>query len=237
MLEPFQFKGFQVAQGAVGLKVNSDAILLGAHVFQHIQTPTRLMDVGSGTGVISAMLATHPQIPKVTAVEIDATAAGVCQKTMAMHPNAARWNCLHTDATSLTLPKPVDWVVSNPPYFKDHPSDTARGKARQQHTLPLAQLLDCAWRNTPATGRFSLIYPASDFETLRSSLLLKSWYLQHVIWISDRSNQAPKRVIVSASKSFAKERWQRMYLFNEQGEASAEYGKLVEKWYTHIPKR
>ncbi len=68
----FQFKQFGVWSHIGGFKVGTDAVLLGA--WAKVEEGEAIIEVGSGTGVISLMLGQRSRNP-IVAVELDHSAA------------------------------------------------------------------------------------------------------------------------------------------------------------------
>jgi tRNA1Val (adenine37-N6)-methyltransferase len=69
----FHFKEFKIDQSDCAMKVNTDGVLLAALV--QAKNPQRILDVGTGTGLISLMLAQRFETASIDAVEIDEKAA------------------------------------------------------------------------------------------------------------------------------------------------------------------
>ena len=70
MDKPFRFKEFTINQDKTAMKVGTDAVLLGA--WCSLETcPDTILDVGSGTGLISLMMAQRSDAETIDAVEID----------------------------------------------------------------------------------------------------------------------------------------------------------------------
>ena len=69
----FKFKNFSVQQSDAAMKVGTDAMLLGT--FIEAENKTRALDIGTGTGVLSLMLAQQNDTLQVTGVEIDQASA------------------------------------------------------------------------------------------------------------------------------------------------------------------
>ena len=73
MNKPFYFKEFTIHQDKTAMKVGTDAVLLGA--WCSLETyPDTILDVGSGTGLISLMMAQRSDAETIDAVEIDPNA-------------------------------------------------------------------------------------------------------------------------------------------------------------------
>ena len=77
MASIFRFKQFEVDQSNCAMKINTDGVLLASLV--EMDDPKRVLDVGTGTGVIALMLAQRIESGLVEAVEIDLLAAKMAE--------------------------------------------------------------------------------------------------------------------------------------------------------------
>ena len=68
----FRFKQFAVEQEDVAMKVGTDGVLLGA--WADCEGAERILDIGTGTGVIALQMAQRNSHAQIRAVEIDETA-------------------------------------------------------------------------------------------------------------------------------------------------------------------
>ena len=69
----FQFKQFRIEQNHAAMRVNTDGVLLGA--WSNISNAHRILDIGTGTGLIALMLAQRNENSTIDAVEIEEGAA------------------------------------------------------------------------------------------------------------------------------------------------------------------
>ena len=128
----FQFQQFRIEQGACAMKVSTDACLLGAAV--DLAHATRLLDIGTGTGLLALMAAQRHPTVGIEAIEIDAAAAAQAAANVAASPWATRVRVqgLSLAQFAATRPAPFSHMVCNPPFFRESlPSpDAARSTAR-----------------------------------------------------------------------------------------------------------
>ena len=70
--KPFRFKQFDIFQDKTAMKVGTDGVLLGA--WSTLETGENILDIGTGTGLISLMLAQRFPHATIDAIEIDINA-------------------------------------------------------------------------------------------------------------------------------------------------------------------
>ena len=71
--KPFQFKQFKISQENTAMKVGTDGVLLGA--WAEANKHKRILDIGTGTGLIALMVAQRFPEAQIEAIEIDTAAA------------------------------------------------------------------------------------------------------------------------------------------------------------------
>lgn len=111
----FKFKQFEVDQAGCAMRINTDGVLLGATV-KH-PSPTAILDIGTGTGVIALMLAQRFPEATIHAVEIDQQAAETANKNFQFSVFSERLTINHTSIEQYEYAQQFDLIVSNPPFF------------------------------------------------------------------------------------------------------------------------
>ncbi|MDE6778658.1 MAG: methyltransferase [Alistipes sp.] len=159
----FRFKRFTVRQPNAAMKVGTDGVLLGAWV-EVRDTDRRILDIGTGTGVIALMMAQRCEGARVTALEIDGPSAADARDNVAASPWSGRVEVVECDAALYDTPERFDLIVSNPPYFVDSllPPDSGRAAARHAASLPFGELVRTVVRLLAPGGRFALILPTDE---------------------------------------------------------------------------
>ncbi|MFC3197891.1 tRNA1(Val) (adenine(37)-N6)-methyltransferase [Parapedobacter deserti] len=184
------------------MKVNTDGVLLGA--IAATAHPRRILDIGTGTGVIALMLAQRFPLASVDAIEIDVLAAQVAGKNFQGSPFADRVASYAVAMADFETGKTYDLIVSNPPYFlhslKNH--DKRKQVARHTDMSFFSQLLARAAQWLAPDGSLQLVLPIPLAEQIATKAI--SEYKMGVQWAIDiRSFDAhpPVRRILAIGKS------------------------------------
>ena len=197
----FQFKQFTVHQQHCAMKVGTDGTLLGAWALAS-ESPCRILDIGTGTGLIALMMAQRYPQAKVTAIDIDDGAVRQAKENVSASPFVDRINVIKADVLTFEEEEKYDSIVCNPPFFEDSLTcpDPQRTEARHTVSLGYRQLMEAAFRLLKDDGCFSLIIPSDCRERLESEAHLRGFFLSRVCSIQTTPKKTPKRYMIELTK-------------------------------------
>ena len=161
-LDDLQCKGFHLIQDPRSFCFGMDAVLI-SH-FAQLRKNDKVMDLCSGNGVISILLAAKNPTNHFTALEIQQEAADRARRSVQMNKLEDRIHVVNDDVkNSRTLfePSSMDVVVSNPPYLSaDGLKNPQRDKAVSRHEvlLTLGELLEKSAYLLKPGGRLYLVH-------------------------------------------------------------------------------
>ncbi|MGN0035710.1 MAG: tRNA1(Val) (adenine(37)-N6)-methyltransferase [Bacteroidaceae bacterium] len=193
----FQFKQFTVWHDRCAMKVGTDGALLGA--WADVSGARRILDVGTGTGLVALMLAQRCPEALLTAVEIDADAAAQAAENVFRSPWPERIRVVCADFASFDAADRFDLIVSNPPYFVGSlPSpDQRRSCARHASALTYADLLVRAASLLAPGGRLALVLPLDVWPQVERIARFCRLHAHRLVRVRTTWKAAPKRVLVS----------------------------------------
>lgn len=198
--DSFKFKQFTVHQNRCAMKVGTDGTLLGAWVSVPSDS-VRILDIGTGTGLIALMLAQRAPEAIITGIDIDADA--VCQaiENVEASPFADRIQIVQADASDYKA-EPFDIIVSNPPFFVDSLTcpDNQRTMARHTASLTYTTLMRSAFKLLTDKGRFSVIIPFDGRSLLESEASLAGFIMSRICAVKTTPNKQPKRFLIEFQK-------------------------------------
>ncbi len=176
-VKPFRFKQFSVAQDQCPMKVGTDGVLLAA--WADVAGAGRVLDIGTGSGVMALILAQRAERAEVHGVEIDPNAARQAAENMAASPWPERLNTFATSIQDFAKEsrQQYDLIVSNPPFFSGGTFSDNNDRMAVRHTikLPHGDLLSAVRKLLAPNGRFAVILP--HLEGLRFRELANSYHL------------------------------------------------------------
>lgn len=143
------------------MKVGTDGVLLGAWAPECI-AGGRILDIGTGTGVMAIMAAQRNPSARIVGVEIDEMSALQARENAEASPWADRVEIVNADIRSYEAAAPFDLVISNPPYFVDSLKSPDSGRTTARHTVSLdfGELMSAVERLLAPDGLFAVIVPA-----------------------------------------------------------------------------
>ena len=132
----FQFQQFRIEQATCAMKVSTDACVLGAAV--DLAGATRLLDIGTGTGLLALMAAQRHPTVAIEAVEIDPAAATQAAANAAASPWGPRIQVrpLSLAAYAATGPASFSHIVCNPPFFQGALRSPSAARTTARHAAP-----------------------------------------------------------------------------------------------------
>lgn len=214
------------------MKVGTDGVLLGAWVSVSPRAGMRILDVGTGSGVIALMLAQRCPQAEITGMDIDADSAGQAAANFAASPWSGRLNALHGDFLSFEDAQGFDLIVSNPPFFNGTlQSPLARRRAaRHSDTLPHAEMIATAKRLLRPGGILAVILPVEEGADFRMEAFSAGLPLQRICRVSTIEGQEPKRVMMEFCATPGKLVEEELSLECADG-PSAAYRQLTQDFY------
>ena len=234
----FRFKHFTVWHDHCAMKVGTDGVLLGAWCplpATNRATPYRVLDIGTGSGLIALMLAQRLMgVGHIDAIDIDADAVAQAQDNFALSP----WgNMLHAHHSTLQdwQAEGYDLIVSNPPYFQASLKNPNQQRATARHTdsLSYEELIAHAARLLKDSGVLALILPIEAESEIRTLANHHKLYPTHITHIHSKPNKPAKRLLIALSKQEQSEETpiQTFYIESESAPRSPEYQDLTRDFY------
>ncbi|WPL50399.1 tRNA1(Val) (adenine(37)-N6)-methyltransferase [Sphingobacterium bambusae] len=214
------------------MKINTDGVIIGAMAYQ--EGAARILDVGSGTGVITLMLAQRHPEALVDAVEIDEEAYIQATYNFRQSIFADRLRSINSDFRDFHPEVSYDLIVSNPPFYTKslHNPDPRKKLAKHADFLFFEALLDFVALHLSVHGEFHCILPIGLAEEVVALMLPKrNLYLQRIINISSYPDADPIRSLLAIGKRTGEVGYDTLIIYERRAEHTEEYKNLLKPYF------
>lgn len=222
------------------MKVSTDACIQGAWAAKlwRSEALMDILDIGTGTGLLSLMLAQKLSDATISAIEIESAAQEQAQENFELSVWNNRMKVTQCSLQEFEPSKTFDAIICNPPFFHKHLNSAAqqRNLARHDEQLSKEALASNVARLLRADGLFCVLYPASEWSAWLTVAELNGLYLSHEIAIMPYANKSVNRMVGFFKKQQSDSNQQTQFTIYE--DAGKNYTKafveLMQDYYLHL---
>jgi tRNA1Val (adenine37-N6)-methyltransferase len=225
----FKFKNFKLEQAQTVFKIGTDAFVLGAWITCEI-SPKSILDIGTGTGVLSLMLAQKYPESKILAIDSNAEAIDLAEFNFSYNNLGINCRAQLVDFYQFNSSQKFDLIVSNPPYFLDSsiPNDEVLEHAKHLSTEDLKIFFKKASSLLGPNGTLCLIFPNDDrFEIYAREAGL---YAQNILEVYGKPGLL-KRYCVQFGFQDLEVKRKQLTIRDGQGSYSEAYRELTQDFH------
>jgi tRNA1Val (adenine37-N6)-methyltransferase len=229
----FRFKQFTIHQDRSVMKVCTDSCILGAWSAGHIHGSRRILDIGTGTGLLPLMLAQRSPA-RIDAIEWDPMSCAQAQENIRASPWSERILVTQADVRTYSFPAQYDFIISNPPFFESdlRSPDHKKNQAKHDESLTLEELLEIISKNLLSTGKFSVLLPIHRTDYFEKLAFTKGFFAELKLFVRQTPTHSPFRSISLYSMRKQKNLMiDNLTIKNDSGKNSREFCELMNEYY------
>ena len=185
-----------------GFRFSVDPIIL-VNFFEG-NSKKKLLDIGSGTGIIPILLAKRKNMQDITGVEIQEDSARLFRKNVEENRLSDRITIVHQDIKNFDKSNTFDYVISNPPYMvldgKKISENENKKISRHEITLNLEDLIKNAKRLLKPQGEFFMVHRSFRLPEIIMELEKNKFSLKKIQFVYFNREKNSNLVLVQASK-------------------------------------
>lgn len=236
-IEDLQFKNLKIIQNKKGFCFGIDSILLSDFA-KEIKPNTKVLDLGTGTGIIATLLCKKTELKEIIGVEIQKEVYEMAQKSIQLNQLENKFKIINEDILNLNkiFEKNIfDAIVTNPPYKKKDTGikneEEKKIISRHETTANLENFIKISKDLLKDKGEFYMVHRTDRLVDILS--IMRAYKIEPKIMrlVYSNKNSEPKLVLIKGvknAKPFLKVE-KNLYICNEEGKYTEEILKIYHK--------
>lgn len=174
----FNFKQFTVYHDKCALKVCTDSCLFGAWAVAFTKEAYTILDIGSGSGLLSLILAQKTNA-EITGVELDESSYLQALDNVKHSPWSYKIKLIHEDSKNYFPLEKFDFIICNPPFYKQMLSSvkTTEKQAKHDASLLLSDLILIVDKLLSPDGKLAILFPYYRKQELLHTMNINGYHL------------------------------------------------------------
>ncbi|HPP35332.1 MAG TPA: tRNA1(Val) (adenine(37)-N6)-methyltransferase [Clostridiales bacterium] len=235
-IDDLQYKGLKLIQKKDGFCFGIDAVLLS--YFAQVPKSGRVIDLGTGTGIIAVLVAAKKEPAGVVGLEIQADMADMASRSVILNGLEDKISIVHgdiRDAVQLFGASSFDAVVTNPPYMEKgggllNPED-AKAISRHEILCSLEDVISVSARLLKPCGKFSMVHRPHRLADIMYNMRKYRIEPKLMRFVHPSPGKKPNLVLVSGTKDGKVElRVQEpLYVYDSSGRYTEEIDEIYSR--------
>ncbi|HLR37300.1 MAG TPA: methyltransferase [Chitinophagaceae bacterium] len=234
----FQFKQFKIEQEYCAMKVCTDACLQGALAAREVldNKPKTILDIGTGTGLLSLMLAQNNAFKKHDAIEINKDAFKQAKENFTDNVLGKNIRLILGDIRFYAPDYQYDFIICNPPFYENALKSLSVAKKQAMHAshLDYDDLLSRLKLLLKPEGICSLMLPF-DFE---KDMVYRSGntniYPYKIVRVKNKKEKSPFRSLLFLRKGKHKVDYDEIVIRNSDNSYTEEFQYFLRPYYLNL---
>ena len=206
-IDDLEYKGLKIIQNTEGFCFGIDSVLL-SDFSKEIKENSVVVDLGTGTGIISLLLCKKAKIKKIYGVEIQEEVAEMANRSIILNNLEEKFQIIHKnmkDIFEIIEPNTVDVVVTNPPYMKLNTGAKSEEKkkliSRHEVECTLEDVIKISYKLLKSKGEFYMVHRAERIVDILYSLRKYKLEPKIIRFVQSRIEKEPNLVLIKSVKN------------------------------------
>ena len=236
-IDDLEYKGLKIIQNKKGFCFGVDSVLL-ADFAKDIKNNSSVVDIGTGTGIISLLLSKKTSLKKIYGVEIQEDVAEMAKRSVELNKLEDKIEIINSnikDVFKYIEPYSINSIVTNPPYKKADTGlrnlDKTQLISRHEVECNLEDIVAVSYKLLRDLGEFYMVHRAERIVDIM--VLLRKYKLEpkKIRFVHSKANEKPTLILVKAIKCAGEylKIEKPLVIYREDGEYTDEILKIYDK--------
>lgn len=240
-IDDLQLNGLRLIQNVEKFCFGVDAVLLSD--FADIKKNYRVLDIGTGTGIIPILLAGKTQAKSIVGLEIQESMAEMANRSVILNELQKRVQIVHGDIKKYKeyfTKSSFDLVVSNPPYTNKgcglvNPHDS-KAISRHEILCSLEDVVCSAAALLKSGGQLAMVHRPERLADVICSMRNNGIEPKYLRFIHPKPHKKPNMILIKGNRGGKPELkvQEPLYVYNADGTYSDDIHKIYGREVTKI---
>ena len=236
-IDDLEFNNLKIIQNSKGFCFGIDSVLLSDYA-KNLKKGSRVIDIGTGTGIIGILLCSKSKLSHITGVEIQTEVAQMAERSILLNHLENKFNVLNInikDVFDYIEPNTIDCIVTNPPYMKlnSGAQNIEKKKLISRHEVEckLEDIIKISYKLLKSKAEFYMVHRAERIVDIM--YLLRKYRLEpkQIRFVQSNQNSSPNLVLIRCVKDGgnALKIDKPLIIYNDDGTYTDEIYKIYNK--------
>ena len=236
-IDDLEYKGLKIIQNKDGFCFGIDSILLSDFA-KNIKKGARVLDLGTGTGIIATLLCEKTELSEITGIEVQEEVADMAKRSIQLNHLEDKFKMIQDNILNLNNyfeKNTFDVIVTNPPYKKKETGvqneDTRKLISRHEIEANIEDFIKISKDMLKDKGEFYIVYRPERLVDLLSLMRKYKIEPKKIRFVYSNIYAVSKLVLVQGVKNarpFLKLE-PNLYIYDEKGNYTEEVLKIYNK--------
>ena len=236
-IDDLEFKGLQIIQNEKGFCFGIDSVLLSDFA-KNIKRGSKVLDLGTGTGIIPILLCGKTELKEVIGVEIQKEVSNMAKRSSILNNLQDRFKVINENILSLNnlyKKQTFDVIVTNPPYKRKSTGivneEEKKIISRHETTANLEDFIKISRDLLKDRGEFYMVHRPERLVDILSLLRYYKIEPKEIRFVYSNINKQPKLILIKGiknAKPFLKVD-KNLYIYDENGNYTKEILEIYNK--------
>ncbi len=205
-IDDLEFKGLKIIQNSEGFCFGIDSVLLSDFA-KEIKENSKVVDIGTGTGIISLLLCEKTELSKIYGIEIQEEIADMAKRSIILNNLEDKFEIINKNIKDIfeeLEPNSIDAIVTNPPYMKLNTGAQNESKkkliSRHEIECNLEDIVKISYKLLKSKGEFYMVHRAERIVDILYYLRKYKLEPKKIRFIHSKKNKEPNLVLIKAIK-------------------------------------
>ena len=236
-IDDLEYKGLKIIQNKSGFCFGIDSVLLSDYA-KNIKKDGLVIDIGTGTGIVSLLLCKKTELKKIYGIELQEEVAEMAKRSIKLNSLEDKFEIINKNIKyifEVLEPNKYDAIVTNPPYKKLDTGlksiDKKQLISRHEVECTLEDILEKSYKLLKSNGEFYMVHRAERLVDIMYYLRKYKLEPKNIRFVHSKKDEKPNLILIRAVKN-AKEFLKidkPLVIYKDNGEYTDEILKIYNK--------